>query len=109
MLELSALTQFIANVSMTLDRGYDLPLDEVIQHIERGDLIRRLTDLCCDDTDLIAQLFRAHWTAATERELIASLRQESHDGYLAGGFQRSGLCYLIALTAGLIEHGVGRA
>ena len=98
-MEFSALTQFISNVAMALDADYDLPLAETKGHVERGDLIQRLTDLCGADADLMDHLFREHWTAATERELVELLRDVSKDGRLAGSFQRSGLCYLIALAA----------
>jgi hypothetical protein len=98
-MELSALTQFISNVAMALDAGYDLPLEETRGHVERGDFIRCLTDLCGADADLVGHLFREHWTAATERELVELLRHVSKDGRLAGSFQRSGLCYLIAMAA----------
>jgi hypothetical protein len=98
-MELSALTQFISNVAMALDAGYDLPLEETKGHIERGDFIRCLTDLCGADADLMGHLFREHWTAATERELVELLRDASTDERVASSFQRSGLCYLIALAA----------
>jgi hypothetical protein len=104
-MELSALTQLISNVATALDAGYDVPLDEMERHLERGDTIEVLTDLCCADVALMARLLREHWTTRTERELVSILRNASMDGKLKDNFLRSGLCYLIALTAGLIEHG----
>jgi hypothetical protein len=103
-MELSALTQFISNVSMTLDAGYDVPLAEICTHIERGDFILFLTNMSCADPDLMARLFREHWTAQTEHELVELLRDASGDAKLGCGIHRSGLCYLIALTTGLIER-----
>jgi hypothetical protein len=102
-MELSALTQFISNVAMALDAGYDAPPDEMVLRIERGDTIELLTDLCSADVDLMTKLFREHWTTPDERELASMLRNASMDNRLKGNFHRSGLCYLIALTAGLID------
>ena len=65
-MELSALTQFIANVCMALDAAYDVQLAEMRTHIEHGDLIPFLTDMRCADLDLMAQLFRERWTAQTQ-------------------------------------------
>ena len=104
-MELSALTQFIANVCMALDAGNDVPLAEIRTHIERGDLIPFLTAMCCDDPNLMAQLFREHWTARTEHELVELLRGALEDEPLGRSFHKSGMCYLIALTTGLIERG----
>lgn len=103
-MDLAALTQFIANVCMALDAGNEVPLAEMRTHIERGDLIPFLTDMCCADPDLMARLFREHWTAQTEHELVELLRDASRDAKLGRGIHRSGLCYLIALTTGLIER-----
>jgi hypothetical protein len=103
-MELSALTQFIANVSVALDTGYDVPPAEMRRHIERGDLIPFLTDMCCDDPNIMAQLFREHWTARTEHELVELLRGALEDETLGRSFHKSGMCYLIALTTGLIER-----
>jgi hypothetical protein len=108
-MELSALTQFIANVCMALDAGNDVPLAEMSTHIERGDLIPFLTDMCCTDADLMAQLFREHWTVQIEHELVELLRDASGDAKLGRGIHRSGMCYLIALTTGLIERDSVRA
>jgi hypothetical protein len=104
-MELSALTQFISNVAMALDASCDVPPDEMATHLERGDTIELLTDLCSADVGLMTKLFRDHWTTPTERELASMLRNASIDNRLKGNFHRSGLCYLIALTAGLIERG----
>jgi hypothetical protein len=103
--ELSVSTQFIANVSMALDAGCDVSPAEMRRHIERGDLIPFLTDMCGDDPDLMAQLFREHWSARTEHELVELLRGALEDETLGRGFHKSGMCYLIALTTGLIERG----
>ncbi|MGZ4864767.1 MAG: hypothetical protein ACXV5H_07830 [Halobacteriota archaeon] len=103
--ELSALTQFIANVSVALDAGYDVPPAEMRGHIERGDVIPFLTAMCCDNPNLMVQLFREHWTARTEHELVELLRGALEDETLGQSFHKSGMCYLIALTTGLIERG----
>ena len=103
-MKLSALTQFIANISMALDAGYDIPLAEVNSLIERGEIIASLTDLCGADSRLMAKLFRDHWTIEAERELNGLLRDAAAQEELEGSFNRSGLCYLIALTARVIER-----
>ena len=103
-MKLAALTQFIANISMALDAGYDTPLAEVNSQIERGEIIASLTDLCGADSGLMAKLFREHWTIEAERELNGLLRDAAAQEKLDGSFGRSGLCYLIALTARVIER-----
>ena len=103
-MELSALTQFILNVNMALDAGYDVTPDEVTAHILRGDLIPFLTDMCCADADLMAQLFREHWTERTERELIELLREASTNQEVTRSIHRSGMCFLIALTVEAIQR-----
>jgi len=103
-MELSALTQFILNVSTALDAGYDVTPAEVTAHILRGDLIPFLTDTCCADADLMAQLFREHWTERTERELIELLREASTNQEVTRRIHRSGMCYLIALTVETIQR-----
>jgi hypothetical protein len=108
-MKLSAFTQFIANVCMALDAGYDVPLAEMRTHIERGDVIPFLTHMCFADSALMAQLFREHWVVQTEYELVELLRDASGDERLARGFRRSGMCYLIALTARLIGRRSFRA
>ena len=106
-MELSALTQFILNVSMALDAGYDVTSHEVTAHILRGDLIPFLTDTCCADADLMAQLFREHWTERAEHELTALLREASTNLEVTRGIHHSGMCYLIALTAEAIQRRFG--
>ena len=108
-MELPALTQFIANISVAVDAGYDTNVAEIRAHIERGDIISFLTDMCFADSALMAQLFREHWVMQTEYELVELLRDASGDERLARGFRRSGMCYLIALTARLIERRSFRA
>jgi hypothetical protein len=94
---------------MALDAGYDVPLAEMRTHIKRGDVIPFLTDMCRADSALMAQLFREHWVIQTEYELVELLRDASGDERLARGFCRGGMCYLIALTARLIERRSFRA
>ncbi len=106
---LPALTQFTANISLAVDAGYDTNAAEIRAHIERGDVISFLTDMCCVDPVLMAKLVREHWATETENELNELLRDESGDEKLTGSFNRSGLCYLIALTARLIEQRSFRA
>ena len=108
-MELPALTQFIANISVAVDAGCDTNVAEIRAHIERGDIISFLTDMCFADSALMAQLFREHWVMQTEYELVELLRDASGDERLARGFRRSGMCYLIALTARLIERRSFRA
>ena len=103
-MKLSALTQFIANISMALDGGYDIPLAKVNSLIERGEIIASLTDLFSADSIIMAKLFREHWTTEAELELNRFLRDAAEQGELGGSFNRSGLCYLIALTARMIER-----
>ncbi len=108
-MELPALTQFIANISVAVDAGYDTNVAEICAHIERGDIISFLTDMCCADPVLMATLVREHWATETENELNELLCDESGDEKLARSFNRSGLYYLISLTARLIERRSFRA
>jgi hypothetical protein len=106
-MELSALTQFIVNISMALDAGYDVTPSEMTAHIVRGDLIPFLTDMCCSDANLMAQLFREHWTERNERELIELLRDALMNLEVTRGIHCSGMCCLIALTAEVIQRRFG--
>jgi len=103
-MELPVLTQFIANISVAVDAGYDTNVAEIRAHIERGDIISFLTDMCYADPVLMAKLVREHWETETGNELTELLRDESGDEKLAGSFNRSGMCYLIALTTRLIKR-----
>jgi hypothetical protein len=68
-MEVSAWRSLSPTLAWPLDAGCDVPVAAMSVHIKLGVLVSFLTDICCPDPDLTAQLFREPRTAQTEQGL----------------------------------------
>ncbi len=101
-------TWFIQNINMAIDTGkyQDIPIEEVENHIEEGDLLSWLRVRLNGDVDLSVP------TNEDERDLVAKL-QELLESYRSQerrkfGIKNSGLCLLVAWSNHVVQRAAGQ-
>ncbi len=112
MRKITAITQFIQEVSALIDRGFSYPIELVREHIENKDVIDWLKQESKDIAGVCFSIFDNE----TEKENIEFIHNKLYDyfcGYYGDekrkwGITNNGLCLLISWSTEIIRDIYGR-